>query len=217
MHIARAARRAAARNRPRRCPADRRVGALGRVEELRRGHRAQRVGREIAPGAVIPMDVLETALAVVGRRRRRAARSCPRSTRPADPSSSRSPAIMRALQPVAQDHMRGIGDLVGIDADQAALDPGVEAVEIFGLPCRARAAEALAQDAARRTRGTRASGRACISISSDWLSWMLMPRACADRLAAPGGGQAALVERVAGLVQHAHQRAARNRPRRSAW
>ena len=28
----------------------------------------------------------------------------------------------------------------------------------------------------------------------------------ADRLAAPGRGQAALVERMAGLVQHAHQR-----------
>ena len=30
----------------------------------------------------------------------------------------------------------------------------------------------------------------------------------ADRLVAPGRGQAALVERMAGLVQHAHQRAA---------
>src|SRR5579885_1902845 len=45
---------------------DARIGALCRVEELRRGHRAQGVGREIAPGAVIPVNVLQAALAIVG-------------------------------------------------------------------------------------------------------------------------------------------------------
>ena len=39
--------------------------AARRLEQLCRDQRAERVGREIPPGPVIPMDVLKTALAIV--------------------------------------------------------------------------------------------------------------------------------------------------------
>src|SRR6185312_17198923 len=45
---------------------DLRLGAAGGVEELGGGHGAQRIGREVAPGAVVPVDVLQAALAVRG-------------------------------------------------------------------------------------------------------------------------------------------------------
>src|SRR3546814_6645764 len=41
---------------------------FGRREELRGGHRPEGVGREVAPGAVVPVDILEAAEAVVRRR-----------------------------------------------------------------------------------------------------------------------------------------------------
>ena len=42
--------------------------------------------------------------------------------------------------------MRRVGDLVGIDPDQAAGDPDLAAVERLGLPARPVAGEGLAQD-----------------------------------------------------------------------
>src|SRR3546814_2316488 len=42
-------------------------GDARRVEELRRPHRAEGVAGKIAPGAVRPVDVLQTAAPVVGR------------------------------------------------------------------------------------------------------------------------------------------------------
>src|SRR3546814_8294978 len=40
---------------------DLRARPPGRREELRRGHGPEGVGREIAPGAVVPVDVLQAA------------------------------------------------------------------------------------------------------------------------------------------------------------
>ena len=48
--------------------------------------------------------------------------------------------------------------------------------------------------------------QACISTSSDWLSCTAMPRASPTGWPAQALGRPGLVERVAGLVQHAHQR-----------
>src|SRR5579871_529019 len=47
---------------------DSRVRAPGGVVKLGRGHGAKGIGREIAPGADKPMDVLEAAFPVAGRR-----------------------------------------------------------------------------------------------------------------------------------------------------
>jgi len=43
------------------------IAARG-LEQLRRDQRAERIGREIAPIAVVPMDVLKASLAIIARR-----------------------------------------------------------------------------------------------------------------------------------------------------
>jgi hypothetical protein len=52
----------------------------------------------------------------------------------------------RPFEAIAQDHMSGIGDFVGIDPDQAALHPGLAPIERFRLPFRALAIKRFAQD-----------------------------------------------------------------------
>ena len=50
-----------------------RTNAVGRcLEQLRRRHSAQRIGWEIAERAVIPVDILQAAIAVIRRIKRQA-------------------------------------------------------------------------------------------------------------------------------------------------
>src|SRR3546814_4943351 len=50
-------------------------------------------------------------------------------------------ALPISLQAGAQDDVQRIGDLVGLDADEAALHPGVDPPQVGRVPCRAVAAE----------------------------------------------------------------------------
>ena len=89
----------------------------------------------------------------------------------------------RPLQAMAQDDVQRVGHLVGVDADEAALDPGVEA-QRGSSGAKAGIVAEGARAARRRGSPTNAGERqACISISSDWLSWTAMPRGLAHRLA----------------------------------
>ena len=111
----------------------------------------------------------------------------------------------RALDLVAQDHVRRIGDLVGVDADEARLaraSAGDAGCRRSNAGC---VAEVLARAAARAGRRRRGCAPSCISNDRLWLSWMAIERACADRLAEPVARQVLLVARVAGLVDRAHQ------------
>src|SRR3546814_3449232 len=45
----------------------------------------------------------------------------------------------RSLQPITQDDMGGIGHFVRIDADEAPLDPAMQAIQVVGIPARAAA------------------------------------------------------------------------------
>ena len=135
------------------------VGALGRGEELRRGHRAQayRSGNS-------PRRRRTSGHPGGSRGDRRAARCRAGSRMPVVPrrrqvGEREIAGDQRALQPIAQDDMRRIGHLVGIDADEAALDPRVEAVEIVRPPTPGPCRRSTRAGSAPRIRGTRASGR----------------------------------------------------------
>jgi hypothetical protein len=110
----------------------------------------------------------------------------------------------RALEPVTQDDVRRIGDLVGIDADRAGHDANLPLVQSLGIPGLADAAE----DVAQQGRGEAGEGPAAAYLHFEKQRLAFVHRHAArhaDRLEAPLGGQPALVERVAGLVQRAHQ------------
>src|SRR5512146_2236466 len=104
--------------------------------------------------------------------------------------------------------MARIGDLVGIDADEAALDPRVEAVEILALPFGSAASEGLAQQ--RRHEIVKRARAANLHLDQERLAFVDSHAArLADGLAPPSLRQPALIKRVAGFVQHAHERAAK--------
>ena len=116
--------------------------------------------------------------------------------------------------------MAGIADLVGLDADEAGLDPGVEAAEILrrelaGLRAGA-GAEGLLQQ--RPQEAQELGPAADLHLHQQGLA--LMDRHAAGhahRLVAPGLGAAALVEGMARLMQHAHQPLDEFRLRCSGW
>src|SRR5579883_801716 len=120
-------------------------GAHRSVEELVRRHGPQRIGREIAPGAVIPMDVLEAATAVIGGRD---AEELHHSLvpRPGQISDSELARQHGPLQPVAQENVRGIAHLVGIDPDEAPLNARVKTIEVLRVPGIAFAVEGRARE-----------------------------------------------------------------------
>ena len=129
-----------------------------RRHQLRRRHRAQRVAGEIAECAVIPVDVLQAAARIV---RRRDAEQRAESLVPGarQIGHRKRAGDQRLLQPEAQDDMRGIGHLVGIDADEAALDAPPQPREILRPIGRRIAAEGRVQLPARAMSGTRPTGR----------------------------------------------------------
>ena len=135
------------------------IVAPRRRHQLRRGHGAQRVAREVAEGAVVPVDVLQAAARVVGRGDAEQRARSPRSRRRAGRRRARLARDQRPLQPEAQDDMRGVGQLVGVDADEAALHAAPEPGEVVRGVGRGVAAEGRVQLAGRGRRGRRRSGR----------------------------------------------------------
>ena len=49
------------------------------------------------------------------------------------------------LEAIAQDDVGRVGDLIGVDPDEAGLDPIVQAQQVVGLPGRALPAEGFAR------------------------------------------------------------------------
>src|SRR5690606_21842683 len=89
--------------------------------ELRRGERAERVGREVAPETAGPMDVLQAPVAHVLRA------NADELLHPVVERAGEVPhlevaADHRTLEPVAQDDVQRVRDLVGVDANEASLD-----------------------------------------------------------------------------------------------
>src|SRR5208282_2773274 len=145
-----------------------------------------RIGREIAPYAVVPMNVLQAALAIVGRS------DAEQSTQPFGPSAGkvRRHEIARdhrAFEAVAQNYVSGIGDLIGIDPDQAPLDADLSLVERLGVPAGPVAAKSLAQD--RRGKGQESAAAANLHLQQQGLALVNRHATGAtDRLQAPCDG-----------------------------
>ena len=100
--------------------------------------------------------------------------------------------------------MERIGHLVGIDPDEAALDPVGQLQQVVGLPGRTLAAEGVARQ--RRQEAEERRPAADLHLDQEGLALVDRHAAVlADRLQPPVGRQAALVHGVAGLVQYAHQ------------
>ncbi len=112
----------------------------------------------------------------------------------------------RLLQAEAQDDMRRIGHLIGIDADEAALDAPPQPRQVVRPIGRGIAAECRRAARARASVRKASERQACISTISDWLSCAAMPAASPTGWRAQARGQAALVQRVAGLVHHGEHR-----------
>src|SRR6516162_8327503 len=97
------------------------------LEQLSGDQRAERIGREIAPIAVVPVYILQTALAVVvGRNPEHVAHR--RSPGGRQLRGVEIAVKHRALETVAQDDMSRVGHLVGIDPDESATDPDLPPV-----------------------------------------------------------------------------------------
>ena len=59
------------------------------------------------------------------------------------------------LQAVAQDHVQRVGDLIGIDANQAGLYPTIDAQQVVGLPGFSLTAENAPDDGHQERDGLR--------------------------------------------------------------
>ena len=102
--------------------------------------------------------------------------------------------------------MGRIGDLVGLDANEAGFDQDGVAVQIVGLPGVAVAAETLAQD--RGEVVGEAPAAAGLHFHQQRLAFMHAHAArLADRLGEPVMRAALFIDGVAAFMQHAHQRA----------
>ena len=175
-----------------------------RLHQLRRRHGAEGVGGEVAEGAIVPVDVLQAALGVVGGRdaEHPVQRLVPRARQVHD---LEIPRDQGAFQPEAQDDMGGVGDLVGVHADEAAFHPPPLPGEVRGGIGFRRPAEGRAQLAAEEGQeGIRPAG---LHLDDQGLGFMRRHAGgLAHRLPRPAGRQPALVQRVPRLVQHAEQR-----------
>ena len=99
--------------------------------------------------------------------------------------------------------MGRVDDLVGLDADETALDPGAEATKVFGRPGLAFAVEGVAHDGGGVFEEI--ARAADLHLDQQRLAFVdAHAERVPDRLAAPVFGQPGFVQRVPGLVQHAH-------------
>ena len=171
-----------------------------RLEQLRRGQRAQRNRWGNSPSRPPGqwMSCRQPSASFGGTTPTSA--RIPSAQAPGEVGQLQIAADHRPLQTESQDDVGGIGHLVGVDADQAALHPGVEAVEIVGRPGRPVAAEGIAHQW-REVLQERSRARAvCISTSRLWLSCAAMPRAWPTGWASQPAGRPCSYEGVAGLV-----------------
>ena len=117
----------------------------GGVPELRGDHVAQGVGGEVAEGAAVPVDVLHDALGVA------------RHVEPEVLLVAGVPGVgqilereglleERHLELEADGDVEVVGDLVGLDADQRALDGVRRAVEVLGVDGAERLGEVLGKE-----------------------------------------------------------------------
>ena len=184
--------------------AEPRQGVVGGLEQLRRRQRAQRIGREIAVRPVVPVDVLQAPLGVVGRGEPE------ELAHGVVPGAGQIPereiaGDHRLLQPVAQNHVQGIGHLIGVDADHPGFHQDAEAIDVVGLPRRAAAPEGVADH--RRGEGQEFPAAAGLHLDQQRLAFVQTHAARpAHRLVTPATRQALLVKGVAGLVQRRHHR-----------
>jgi hypothetical protein len=86
------------------------------LKELRAGHRAEGIGGKIPKGPIHPMNILQASILIRGRSDSDEAAHliAPRVGQISDLELT---AQHLTLKTIAQDHMRGIGDLIGVDAD----------------------------------------------------------------------------------------------------
>ena len=191
-------------------------GAAHRGEPLRGVHRAQRIAGKVAEHAVRPVHVLQRAVLVVAARVHAEQLHHLRVPQRRHVLGLDLAFDQRALDLVAQDDVRRVGHLVGIDADEARL----HARRSGGAGCAAR------RPAARRRPATSSGASratkpgwlpSCISKLRLWLSCSAIERACATGWPSHVARQVLLVAAVTGLVHRAHQAAAGSRRRGSAW
>ncbi len=179
------------------------AGPLGRrgLEQLCRCHRAEGVGGKVAEGAVIPVDVLQAAAAIVGHLEAKqgldARVPCARQV-----SHREVAGHQGAFEPPAQDDMGRIGHLIGLDADEACAHPPPEPRKVGWGVGRRIAAEGRVH--ARPEPGEERVGARGLHLDDQALALM---RGHAARLAQgaarEGRGQVRLVERMTAFVQHA--------------
>jgi bifunctional enzyme CysN/CysC len=180
-------------------------GAHGRREQLRRRHGAERVRGEIPPRATGPVDVLEAPVAI-GRGHDADEAAHPVSPGARQIAQGQVAADHGALEPVAEHDVQGVRQLVGLDADEAALDAGDDAMEPLSGPRRALAAERGAGE--RRQVAEELGGAAGLHLDEQRLALVeAHAPGLAHGLVALLAWQVLLVERVARLVEHAEQAA----------
>ncbi len=99
--------------------------------------------------------------------------------------------------------MRRIGDLVGIDADQPGRNADLATIQSLGIPGFAGAIEDFAQQG--RCKASEGAAAADLHFEKQRLALVYRHAApISDGLPPPFSREAALVERMAGLVQRAH-------------
>ncbi len=184
---------------------DVRHGGTGRLKKLRRRDGAQRVGRKIPPAAAWPVDVLQTALGVVrdGQAQQILHAGVEGGGQILD---LQRPVDHCPFQVVAQQDVRGIGDLVRIDADEARGHPRKQAVEVFRIERRVGSRKGRLH--LRREVAHELPGPAGLHLDQQRLAFVHHhATGVADRLLAPLLRPALLIEGVPRLVQHPHQSA----------
>jgi hypothetical protein len=155
----------------------------------------------------MPVDVLEAAQRVAWRR------DPQQAAQPLRPGPGEVGDVQRALdhgalQPEAQDDMGRVGQLVGVHADEAALDPAPEPGQVGGRVGLGVAAVAGLELAAEK--GKEAVRPAGLHLDDEGLRFMRgHPGGLAHGLAGESLGQATLIQGMAGFVQHAEQRLGR--------
>jgi len=150
------------------------------------------------------MNILQAALRVIGWRdaQKILDRTVPGARQIGDRQIARH---HRALQPKAHDDMRRIGHFVGIDANQRAFDVAPKTAEILHLVRFRIATETGVQRPAQPVEvGVVAAG---LHFNDQRLALMdAHSGRFSNRLAHERGRQAAFIHRVAGFVDHRHDR-----------
>ena len=131
---------------------------VGGLPELAGDHVAEAVGGEVAEGAARPVHVLEHAVGVVGDLEPEVL-ACSARSRPGEVSKLERAVEELELQLEADQDVEVVGELVGLDPDQGALDPVRRPVELAASRPGERLAEPRASCGGRSIRGTAGCAR----------------------------------------------------------